>query len=231
MEGEPRRLGNRGAALAGVRALTPLALAVFPFGVVYGVLVARSDVPDWIGALASPVVYAGAAQIALIGLLDRDVPLIVAVGTALIINLRMMMYSAALAPAISRFGPGWRAALPYAITDQLTVVSLLWFEDHPDARDRRAFFAAGGLYFLAVWIAGTLVGIATGTQVPDGLQLGFAIPLTFLALLVPTLKGRPEIAAALAAALAVVVLADLPYSLGVPIGAVVGVLAGLAATR
>lgn len=225
------RVGSRASALAGIRALTPLAMAVFPFGLVYGVLVARSDVPNWVGALASPVIYAGAAQIALIDLLDRDAPIVVAVGTALIINLRMMMYSAALAPAIAGFGRGWRALAPYAITDQLTVVSLLWFEDHPDPRDRRAFFVTGGLFFLGAWILGTLIGIATGAQVPDGLQLGFAIPLTFLALLVPTLRGRPELTAALASALAVVVVAGLPYSLGVPVGAVVGVAAGLAVSR
>lgn len=224
-------MGSRAAALAGMRALTPLAAAVFPFGVVYGVLVARSDVPNWVGALASPVIYAGAAQIALMDLLDRDTPVVIAAGTALIINLRMMMYSAALAPAIARFGRGWRVALPYAITDQLTVVSLLWFEAHRDARDRRAFFAAGGLFFLGVWIAGTLIGIATGAQIPDGLQLGFAIPLTFLALLMPTLRGRPEVTAAFASALVVVLVAGLPYSLGVPLGAVAGVLAGLAVAR
>lgn len=231
MHEAPSRMGSRAAALAGIRALTPLAMAVFPFGLVYGVLVARSDVPNWVGALASPVIYAGAAQIALIDLLDRDAPIAVAIGTALIINLRMMMYSAALAPAIAGFGRGWRVIAPYAITDQLTVVSLLWFEEHPDRRDRRAFFVGGGLYFLGVWILGTVIGIATGAQVPDGLQLGFAIPLTFLALLVPTLRGRPELTAALASALTVVLVAGLPYSLGVPVGAVAGVAAGLAVSR
>ena len=224
-------MGARAAGLAGIRALFPLAMAVFPFGVVYGVLVARSDFPNAVGALASPVIYAGAAQIALVDLLDRDTPIAIAVGTALIINLRMMMYSAALAPAIARFGRGWRVAVPYAITDQLTVVSLLWFEKNPDPRDRRAFFVSGGLFFLAVWVLGTLIGIATGAQVPDGLQLGFAIPLTFLALLMPTLRGRPELTAALASGLVVVLVPGLPYSLGVPVGAVVGVLAGMAAQR
>ncbi len=224
-------MGARAAGLAGIRALFPLAMAVFPFGIVYGVLVARGDFPNAVGALASPVIYAGAAQIALVDLLDRDTPIAMAVGTALIINLRMMMYSAALAPAIARFGRGWRVAAPYAITDQLTVVSLLWFEKNPDPRDRRAFFVTGGLFFLGVWVLGTLIGIATGAQVPDGLQLGFAIPLTFLALLMPTLRGRPELTAALAAGLVVVLVAGLPYSLGVPVGAVVGVLAGMAAPR
>lgn len=218
-------------ALAGIRAILPLALAAFPFGLVYGVLVAQSDVPNWVGAVASPLIYAGASQIALVDLLDRDVPIALAVGTALIINLRMMMYSAALAPAISKFGRGWRIALPYAITDQLTVISLRWFEDEPDPRARRVFFASAGLFFLGVWVSGTLVGIATGAQIPDGLQIGFAIPLTFLALLMPTLKGRPEIAAALAAGVVVVMAAGLPYSLGIPIGAVVGIAAGLAVSR
>ena len=223
--------GARAAALAGARAITPLAIAVFPFGLVYGVLVARADLPSWVGGIASLLVIAGAAQIALVDLIDRDAPALVAVATALIINLRMVLYSAALAPAYSRFPRGWRYSLAHLITDQTTVLSLMFFEHQRDPTARRWWVVGASALFIGSWVLGTWVGILSGAQIPTGLELGFAIPLTFLALLVPTLKGRPEIVAAMAAALIVVVAAPLPFSLGLPLGAVVGVAAGLAVAR
>jgi predicted branched-subunit amino acid permease len=221
----------RTAALAGARTIAPLAVAVFPFGLVYGVLVAQSSVPDWVGGLASILVIAGASQIALVDLIDRDAPFLVAVATALIINLRMVLYSAALAPAYSAFSRTWRYGLASVIVDQTTVTALAYFEREKDPRARRWWIVGASALFIGSWVLGTWTGIVSGAGIPDGIELGFAIPLTFLALLVPALKGRPDVAAAVIATVAVVVAAPLPFSLGLPIGAAVGVASGMAVPR
>jgi len=217
--------------MTGARTIAPLAIAVFPFGLVYGVLVAQSDVSDWVGGIGSILIIAGAAQIALVDLIDRDAPFAVAVGTALIINLRMVLYSAALAPAYGAFSRGWRYGLAHLITDQTTVTSLMYFERQSDPQARRWWVVGASSLFIGSWVLGTWLGIVSGARIPAGLELGFAIPLTFLALLVPSLRGRPDIAAAMVAAAVVVVAAPLPLSLGLPVGAVAGVAAGMAVPR
>jgi predicted branched-subunit amino acid permease len=219
---------SKAAALTGARTIAPLAIAVFPFGLVYGVLVAQTDVPNWVGGLASIFIIAGAAQIALVDLIDRDAPFAIAIGTALIINLRMVLYSAALAPAYGAFSRAWRFGLAHLITDQTTVTSLAYFEAVEDPRARRWWVVGASSLFIGSWVLGTWVGIISGAGIPEGLELGFAIPLTFLALLIPSLKSRPDLTAAMIAALVVVVAAPLPFSLGLPIGAIVGVAAGMA---
>ena len=70
-----------------------------------------------------------------------------------------------------------------------------------------------------------------GAQVPASWSLDFAIPLMFVILLVPTIKGRPELVAAVIGATVAVVTAGAPYGLGLMIGAVSGVVAGIAANR
>ena len=66
-------------AAAGARSIAPLAIAVFPFGLVYGVAVAESSFSDWAGVLASLLVFAGAAQLALVNLTEEGAPWTVAV--------------------------------------------------------------------------------------------------------------------------------------------------------
>ena len=67
-------------ARAGIRAIAPLIVAAFPFGLVYGVAVTRTDIDPWLGAAASVLILAGAAQLSLLELLDATWA--VAVGTS-----------------------------------------------------------------------------------------------------------------------------------------------------
>jgi predicted branched-subunit amino acid permease len=66
-----------------------------------------------------------------------------------------------------------------------------------------------------------------GAQIPRDWSLDFTLPLTFIALGIPTLQDRPTLAAALVGGITAVVLAGLPYRLGLMIGALAGILAGL----
>ena len=218
-------------SLIGARAIAPLAAAVFPFGVVYGVAVAESSFSDWAGAVASLLVFAGAAQLALVNLTVDGAPWTVAVLTAVIINLRMLMYSGALAPSFSEFPRRWRLFLAHFITDQATATWLIYARDERDPERRLAFFIGSGLAFLLAWVLGTLTGVFVGGTIPAELQLGFAVPLMFTALLVPTVRGRPSLVAA-AVGFAVTLLAqDAPLNTGLLIGASAGILFGVLARR
>jgi 4-azaleucine resistance transporter AzlC len=218
-------------ALAGARAIAPLAAAVFPFGLVYGVTVAESSFSDLAGAIASLLVFAGAAQLAMVNLLEEGSHWVVAVVTGLVINLRMMMYSGALAPSFSQYPKRWRIPMAHFITDQQTVVSLLYNDRERDPDKRRYFYLGAAALFFGAWVAGTVAGVLVGATIPPELQLGFAVPLMFLALLVPSVKDRPSLVAA-AVGFAVTLLAqDAPLNTGLLIGAGVGIGFGLLASR
>jgi predicted branched-subunit amino acid permease len=91
----------------------------------------------------------------------------------------------------------------------------------------RWYFLGAGLAQWSAWQASTAVGIAVGAQIPPGWALDFAIALTFIALIIPTLTDRPAVAAALAAGIVAVAAAGWPYKLGLVLAAVTGILVGL----
>lgn len=219
------------AFAAGGRAILPLALGVFPFGLVYGVAVADSSVTNWIGGIASSLILAGAGQLALVDLVDQNAPWTVAVGTALVINARFVMYSGALAPSFAEYPALWRIPLAHLMTDQTAVTSLLYNDTEPDRGRRMRYYAGAGLTFAASWSAGTWIGIFVGAGIPSGLQLEFAIPLMFLALLVPSIHDRPGVVAAVVGAAVTLVARDAPFNTGLLIGALCGIAAGMVVKR
>lgn len=223
---------SRGTALKdGVRAFAPLLIAVVPFGLVFGIVAAGSDAGPWLGGATSFIIFAGAAQLATLQLIDAGAAGAVVIATALVINARHLMYSAALAPAFREFPRRAQIALPYLLTDQAFAISIVRFGEVDDPTYRRWFFIGAGMSLWVPWQIFTIAGIVLGAQVPASWSLDFAIPLMFVILLVPTIKGRPELIAAVVGATVAVVAAGTPYGLGLIIGAVSGVTAGVLAYR
>lgn len=212
--------------LAGAKAASALAVAAFPFGVVYGVTVVESSVDHWVGIAGSWVILAGAAQLSLVSLIDDGSAWYLAVLTALVINARFALYSTAVAPAFREFPARWRVGLAYLLTDQAASLSLVHFETDRDPDRRRSFFLGAGVLFASGWWVGTLVGVFGGSVIPDDLDLTFAVPAMFIALAVPALTDRPATLAAVAAAAVAVAGAPLPNGLNVVVAAIVGVIVG-----
>jgi 4-azaleucine resistance transporter AzlC len=222
---------RREAAAAGARAIIPLTLGVVPFGVAYGVVVSQSDIALWVGIGASIVVYAGASQLSLVELLDSGASSAAAIGTALVINARLGLYSAALAPAFRQFPLTWRFALPQLLTDQSATLSLLYYEQVSDPRARRWYYLGASTTIAAGWMAATLTGAWGGSRVPESLELEFAIPLVFVSLLVPVVRDRPSLVAALVGGAVAFATVDLPSGLNILCGALAGIAAGVVADR
>lgn len=215
------------SARAGVAAMLPITLGVVPFGLIAGIAATDAGLGLAQAIAFSVGIFAGAAQLAAFDLLGRDAPILVVVGTVLIINLRMLMYSAGLAPRLADQSRARRLAGAYWLTDQTFAVSVVRFDDDRAAPVSRWWFYVGaGLALWIVWQTSTIVGVVAGAAVPDVVPLGFALPLAFLSLLVPTLTDRPAVVAAVAAGTVAVVAAPLPANAGMPLAAVTGILAG-----
>ena len=219
-------MGKQGDFRAGVRDALPFLLGVIPFALVAGIAAVEAGLSATQAVGMSVVVFAGASQLAAIDLLGENAPLAVVVGTAVIINLRMMMYSASIAPYFEALEQRTRFGLAYLLTDQAYAMSVAEFARNED-RSRAHYYVGIGVTLWTVWIIGTAVGVVIGTGVPEDLELSFAVPLVFLALLVPAMKDRPSTAAAIVAGTGAVMAAGLPFNLGLLVGALGGIAAGL----
>ena len=221
----------RGPALdedlaAGVRDVSPLMLGIVPFALVAGIAAVDAGLGLAEAVGMSVIVFAGASQLAALELLGENAPLAVVVGTAAVINLRMLMYSASIAPHFAEYGRRLRAGLAYLLTDQAYALSVAEFDANPERSRWRYYFGAAASLWI-VWQVGTVAGVVLGAGVPDAWGLTFAVPLVFLALLVPAMKDRPTTAAGVAGGAVAVVAAGLPLNLGLLVGALSGIAAGL----
>lgn len=209
----------------------PLLVGVVPFGLITGVAAAGSVIGAGLAWSTSFIIFAGAAQLATLDLFDAGAVSVVIIATGLIINSRHLMYSAALAPAFREFPASWRSLLPYILTDQAYAITITPYNDEPDPVYRRWFFLGGAASFWLTWQITTAVGAVFGAVIPGAWGFTFAIPLMFLALLIPTLRNRPALVAAIVGGGVAVLAASAPYRSGLIIGAVAGVVAGVAADR
>ncbi|AZQ14561.1 MULTISPECIES: AzlC family ABC transporter permease [Halorubrum] len=212
---------------AGVRDVSPLLLGIIPFGLVAGIAAVNAGLGLAEAVGLSVIVFAGASQLAAIELLAQNAPLAVVIGTAVVINVRMVMYSASIAPYLADYGRRFRAGLAYLLTDQAYALSVAEYERTPDRTRWRYYLGAAATLWI-VWQITTVVGFVIGAGVPDAWGLTFAVPLVFLALLVPAMKDRPTVLAAVVGGAVAVAAAGLPMNLGLLTGAVSGIVAGLA---
>lgn len=214
------------AASAGLRDVAPILLGLVPFGLITGVSGAAAGITAIDMVFMSAVVYAGASQLAAVSLMAASAaPWVVLLSVGLI-NLRFLMYSASLAPWVQRYGPGARALIAYLLVDHTYALSVIRYAREDESFDRRDYYLAMGVVVWLQWSVMTALGAVLGAQLPATLQLDFAVPLSFLALLVPLVTTRPTLVAAAAGGALAIVLAPLPYSLGMVIATLVGVAAG-----
>jgi 4-azaleucine resistance transporter AzlC len=211
---------------AGVRAEIPLLIGVFPFGLIYGALAIDSGLPPLAAQLMSSIVFAGSSQFIASQLFHEGAPGLVIVLTIAVVNLRHMLYSASLAPYLARLSPGWKALLSYLLTDEAYAPTILHYEKEGLTPAGHGFLLGAGLSLWSTWQATTALGILLGSAIPESWSLDFALPLTFIAMVVPVLKGRPAIAAALSAGVTALLAYSLPYRLGLILAALVGIGVG-----
>ncbi|MBA2713917.1 MAG: AzlC family ABC transporter permease [Rubrobacteraceae bacterium] len=106
------------AFVAGAKAIVPVLLALIPFGVAFGATATESGLSAAEALGMSIFVFAGAAQLAALPLLSAGASVAVVVLTVLIVNLRLTLYSASMAPHFGRLPAGWKGILSYLLTDQ-----------------------------------------------------------------------------------------------------------------
>ena len=214
----------------GVLDTLPMMFGAAPFGLIFGTLAASSGLSPG-GALGmSLIVFAGSSQFIALSLLAGKASLLVLVLTTFVVNLRHALYSASLLPHVAKLNQGWRALLAFWLTDETFAVVQLRYGAADDSPYKHWFQFGSGLSMYLNWFLWTLAGVLLGQTIPQLQHLGleFAMAATFTGIVVPLLRNRPMIVAALVAAGVALLGRGLPYKLGLMLAALAGVVAGMA---
>ncbi|MCL4257844.1 MAG: AzlC family ABC transporter permease [Anaerolineales bacterium] len=219
--------------LAGARDTFPLLVGAWPFGLIYGALGIASGLSPLATAAMSAVVFAGSAQFIAVSLVAAGTPVLVIALTTFVVNARHILYAATLAPQLKGLSTRWLAPLGFWLTDESFVVAAKGFEARTTPHERKWYLLGSELAMFLNWQIATWVGIAAGQAIPDPASWGleFALVVTFLGMLVPMLKGRPELISVLVAAATALLAVNLPHRSGLLLAAVLGILAGLLAEQ
>jgi len=216
------------ARAAITRAAAGIGLYAGAFGITFGALAARSGLSLTQAVALSAVMYTGASQFALVGVLAAGGTHLAGLSAALLLGLRNAFYGV---PVTRILRPrGWRRMwAAHFVVDESTAMAVA----QPTPRAGRYAFWATGITLYALWTLGTLAGALIGSGIDtSALGLDAAAPAIFLALLWPQLSRERARAVALGAAVLALGLIPLaPAGLPIIAAAAVAILAGLLPAR
>jgi len=219
---------NRRDLAAGARAMTPWLAGIVPFGLAIGFSAAQAGIPILAGWLTGPLIYAGSAQVAAIGMLGAGAAPTVVVAAALIINIRLIFYSAAMARHWCGTPWWWRLVAAYLLIDPSFAVGLDGYGRL--SRDRaHAYYFGGATLLWMSWLAAIGAGATACAVLPAWLHLEFVMPLFLIGEVVPKLAQPVQRRAILAAAAVALLALSAPLQLGIALAIAAGIAAGVTA--
>jgi len=215
--------------LYGVRDSIPMIVGILPFGLIYGALASLAGLSLGQALGMSLLVYAGSAQFIAISLLTLGSGAVVILLTTLVVNLRHVLYSAALQPYVGRLPQRWRVPLAFGLTDETFAVVQRRYLARGMTEHGQWYHAGVALALYLSWVSSSLVGALFGQSVPNlaGWGLDFAMLATFIGIVVPALRNQPQIAAALVAGAVALLCHAWPYKLGLMAAALSGITVGV----
>lgn len=217
----------------GFRDSFAMAVGILPFGLIFGTLAGAGGLDLWQAVGMSMFVYAGSAQLITLSLLGSGASVVVILLTTFIVNLRHVLYSATLQPFASQLPQRWRVLLAFWLTDETFAVVQRFYLFQGDSPLARWYWLGVASSLYACWVSSSLAGVLFGQAVPDLASLGleFAMLATFIGIVVPMLRTRPQLAAALTAGGVALATYSLPYKLGLMAAAFSGIAVGVLLER
>jgi predicted branched-subunit amino acid permease len=198
-----------------------------PFGLVCGVAAVQAGLGEWGAVALAAFAFAGSSQAVLTQFLSSGAPLSIAIISGLVVNLRIAVYSAAISPRIAGATPKERLLWAAFLVDQTFISNETRHQRGEHMQHPLAFYLGCALVLWPWWVLMNAIGAFAGAKLPVSWQLEFTIPLSFVAMVVPMLKSRSQVLAALAGGAAGVMLFALPLKLGLIAACVLGTCVGL----
>ncbi|WP_460275075.1 AzlC family ABC transporter permease [Celeribacter sp. ULVN23_4] len=214
--------------LKGAKDGLPFHIVIWPFAAIFGAIATQAglNVVEVMGF--SILVIAGSAQLAALQLMSDNAPTLIVLTTALAVNLRMGMYSAAITPHLGKSSLLTRAFAAYMLYDQPYALSTIKFEKEPNLSlsEKVGYFFGSAIPIAIAWYALTLTGALLGENIPTDIGVDFAVPVTFLAVVAPMLKTLAHLASALTSVVMVLILGFMPYGTGLLVAAAAALIVG-----
>lgn len=226
---QPNVSARRAEFLAGARDTFPLIVGAIPFGLIYGALALNSGLSFWAAMEMSSIVFAGSAQFIAVGLVAAGIGWPVIVLTTFVVNLRHALYSATLAPYVKKLPQRWQIPLAFWLTDETFAVVAARYSRVGDSPGLKWYYLGSALFMYLNWQFCTFLGLMVGQRIPNAAAWGldFAMPVTFIGMVIPYLKNRPMWATTIVAGVVALVAYPLPHKLGLILAAVAGIAAGI----
>ncbi len=222
---------SRGAYFSGLRDSTLVIPSYLPFGLVCGVASVNAGLTTGASLALPALVYGGSSQAVLVQFVQGNASLWIAILSGCVINLRMAVYSAALASRVRHLGTGQRMLVAAFLVDTTFAMTQARDEAHPHDANLISYYAGCSTVFWTAWVLFCAIGVFAGNIVPASWQLDFAIPLSFIAIAATSIRSLPMGIAALVGGAASVLLFSLPLKLGLIAACLAGLLAGLLAQK
>ena len=195
----------------GVLDTLPLLIPVFPFGLIIGVIGIDLGFSPLMVYISSLIVFSGSAQIVLFQLMSGGASPLVTLTSVGVTNSRHFLYGAVLSEYLENLSSTWKAFLSYFLVDQSFALSHKFFKKNSTLGNKHFYLFGSGFALWVVWQISSLVGIFLGSIVPEELGLSFAIPLTFLSLIIHEFRKLDHLVVIFVSGFLAIIFYEIPF--------------------
>ena len=195
----------------GVLDTLPLLIPVFPFGLIIGVIGIDLGFSPLMVYISSLIVFSGSAQIVLFQLMSGGASPLVTLTSVGVTNSRHFLYGAVLSEYLENLSSTWKAFLSYFLVDQSFALSHKFFKKNSTLGNKHFYLLGSGFALWVVWQISSLVGIFLGSIVPEELGLSFAIPLTFLSLIIHEFRKFDHLVVICVSGVLAIIFYEIPF--------------------
>ena len=217
--------------LEGIIDVSPLMIPVIPFGLIFGVLSIEIGFTPVETMGMSLVIFGGASQIVLLQLFSGGASSLVIISSVGAVNSRHLLYGAVVSEHLSDLKLIWKIIISYFLIDQAFAISNEYLKKNKQS-NKYFHLVGGGATCWVIWQSTTLLGIVLGEAIPDKLGLSFAVPLTFLALLVNDFRKLINVVVIIISGLvATIGFNYIPFKAYVIVSALIGLFTAMILTK
>lgn len=216
---------TRARVRAGLTRTIPVAITVFVYGLIFGVLTASKGLSIGETLLMSGTVFAGTAQLVAVGMWRDPLPVVAIILTTALVNSRLALMGASLVMrhAFEQLSRAKTYTSLFFVSDESWALTMA---EHRTGPTNSAFLLGSGLVLYLSWVSSTAIGHLTGSGVGDPARLGldFAFTALFIALIVGFWRGPQDIPPwAVAAGTAIAGSSFMPANTHILLGSVAGI--------